>query len=342
MIFVTGGTGLVGTYLLHELCLQGSKIRALIRPGHSKQFVSSLFNCFASLPESASLIEWVEGDILDIYSLDKAMQGVTRVYHCAGQVSFRPEERMLMHKINVEGTANVVNSCIKQNVKKLVHVSSISAFGNHSEIDIIDENTTWQNSWKPSAYAISKYTGELEVWRGIAEGLNAVIVNPSVIIGAASHPKAVNPILAPISKLLPYYTCGVTGYVDVRDVAKAMILLMESEINGERFILNAENLTQRELFNHCAMILQKKGPKIYLSKSILKFASYLEILRNLATGSQPSITPENVRSVTGINRYSAEKFKLKFDYTFIPIDESLSYAFQKLKTIQLNPDLSRD
>ncbi len=334
MILVTGGTGLVGTYLLYELASKGRKIRALIRPGRSEHFVQSLFSCIdCNHNFNPTHIEWVEGDVLDLYSLDQAMEGVNQVYHSAGMISFYPRERALMQKINIEGTANIVDCSMRHGVQKLIHVSSISALGSNTEKDLIDENATWQNSEIHSGYGISKYSGEKEVWRGIEEGLNAVIVNPSVILGAACHPKAVNPVLNGINKLLPFYSNGVTGYVDVRDVVKAMILLMESDISAERYVLNSENLSQRELFTICAVLLGRKNPYIHLNKPLLNLFRIEEALRSTITGNRPLITRENVNSVTGINRYSSDKFRLRFGYEFIPVKESLSNAFQILKML---------
>jgi dihydroflavonol-4-reductase len=331
MIFVTGGTGLLGTYLLYELVSNGKKVKAMIRPGHDKKDIKTLFNCLDCLPDIIySQIEWIEGDILDVHSLENAMKGVTQVYHCAAMISFNPGERALMQRNNVEGTANVVNACFNQKVEKLVHVSSISTLGNSVENKPKDEKFSWKTSRKNSGYAVSKYGSEREVWRGIEEGLNAVIVNPSMIMGVGCRQSLMNPIFKAFRYFMPFYIDGVTGYVDVRDVAKAMVLLMESDISGERFVISSENLTQREVFNLAAEILGKKKPYIHVNRTIIGALFLEEKLRSALTGTAPLFTRENARSAMGKNYYTAEKFIKCFNYEFIPIKESLKYAFDIL------------
>src|SRR5665647_1618417 len=227
MILVTGGTGLVGSYLLYELTRKGHKVKALLRPGKKSYETRKLFNCLSAENEHLiDQVEWVEGDVLDPFSLQQAMQGVEYVYHCAAMISFNPRELKAMLAVNVEGTANIVNASIENGIKKLCHVSSIASLGQAEKGEMIDEMAKWKTSHINSGYAISKYGGEREVWRGIEEGLNAVIVNPSVIIGAGCHRKATNKLFHNIENFLPYYISGINGYVDIRDVVNAMIILM--------------------------------------------------------------------------------------------------------------------
>jgi len=329
MILVTGGTGLVGTYLLYELARSGNRVKALIRPGRSDLFKESLFRCFnCDTHPIMENIVWQDGDVLDKDSLDKAFEDVSKVYHCAGMISFNPKDRVMMHRINIEGTANIVNACLENNIRKLVHVSSISAIGSCE--GLIDESIKWLPSDRHSEYGKSKYYGEQEVWKGISGGLNAAIVNPSVIIGAGSHDKAMTPFFKGLKKMLPFYTKGVTGYVDVRDVVNAMILLMGSNISGERFILNSDNVPQKTLFKHCSEIMNMKGPRFYVAKPLLTAAWLTETLRATLSNTEPGLTFENVRSVTGINKYTALKFSEQFNYQFIPIRESLEYSLANL------------
>lgn len=335
MILVTGGTGLVGSYLLYELTRKGYKVRALLRPGKKPYDTKKLFNCLS--PENDRLIEqieWAEGDVLDPFSLSEAMQGVDYVYHCAALISFNPRELKEMLAVNVEGTSNVVNACLENGIKKLCHVSSIASLGQPENGEMIDENAKWKTSRINSGYAISKYGGEREVWRGIEEGLNAVIVNPSVIIGAGCHPKAINKLFHSIQNFIPFYSLGVNGYVDVRDVAKAMLLLMESEMNGERFVLNSENLSLKEFFTKTADILGKPHPHIALNNTVMVSMAWLDEMRARLTKSKPLLTRENVRAVQSKSYYSAEKFSSAFGYSFIPLNESLKEALTILKRIK--------
>ncbi len=333
MILVTGGTGLVGSYLLYELTRKGHKVRVLLRPGKKAYDTHKIFDCFQAKPSETLIgqVEWFEGDVQDPFSLEQAMQGIDYVYHCAALVSFSPRDFKEMLTINVEGTANVVNACLQNGIKKLCHVSSIAALGQAEKGEMIDENAKWKTSGINSGYGISKYGGEREVWRGIEEGLNAVIVNPSVIIGAGCQARATNKLFRSIKTFLPFYTTGVNGYVDVRDVVNAMILLMESEVIGERFVLNSENLSLKEFFIKAAGILGKPHPWIALNGSLMTFLAGIDETRARLTGTHPFITRENVRAALSKSYYSAEKFRSAFKYSFIPISESLSEAFRVLE-----------
>jgi len=332
MILVTGGTGLVGSYLLYELTRKGHTVKALLRPGNRPYQTRKIFNCFSSGNEQLiDQVEWVEGDVLDPFSLNQAMQGVDYVYHCAAVISFNPRELKQMIAVNVEGTANVVNACLENGIKKLCHVSSIASLGQAEKGEMIDENAKWKTSRTNSGYAISKYGGEREVWRGIEEGLNAVIVNPSIIVGAGCHPKATNQLFHSIKNFIPFYTTGINGYVDVRDVVSAMILLMKSNISGERFVLNSENLSLGEFFTIAADILGKPHPRIALNGKLLGLIAWLDEMRGSLTASRPLLTRENVRAALAKSYYSADKFKSAFEFTFIPIQDSLREAFHILE-----------
>jgi nucleoside-diphosphate-sugar epimerase len=333
MILVTGGTGLVGSYLLFALTAKGEKVRALIRSAQHIQNIREIFTFLKAREDQFSLIDWIEGDVTDFYSIDQAMNGIEQVYHCAAKISFDPRDRKSMIYTNVEGTSNIVNASLQHKVKKLCHVSSIASLGIAEQGDFIDENSKWKTSKRNSGYAISKYGSEREVWRGIEEGLNAVIVNPSVILGASSHPKATNRLFHSIEKMIPFYNDGVNGYVDVRDVVSAMIMLMESPVSGERFVLNSENLSLRELFTMAAGLLGKKPPFIPIGKVLMSLAWRLEWLRGRITGKTALITRENMRSAQSKTFYSSKKFAERFQFSFIPIKNSLEDAFKILGRI---------
>src|SRR5436190_8171415 len=180
MIFLTGGTGLVGSQILFDLASSGNKIRALRRKESRLDVVDRLFE---KTPGYKKNIEWIEGDVIDLFSLEDAMEGVDTVYHSGAFISFFPSEVKKMMKVNVEGTANMVNMALKKNVKRFCHISSVAVLGRFSGDEILNEDSWWKTSKENSNYAISKYGGEREVWRGIEEGLNAFIVNPTIVIG---------------------------------------------------------------------------------------------------------------------------------------------------------------
>lgn len=321
MILVTGGTGLLGSHLIGDLLKQGKKIKVLIRPSSKLNLLNKLVDSFPNQ------IEWASGDVLDIYSLLEAMEGVTEVYHCAAIVSFNKADINLMMQINIKGTANVVNACLDKGVKKLCHVSSIAAIG-RSEINkgFITEKTQWKTSNENSNYAISKYGAEREVWRGIAEGLDAVIVNPSVIIGPGNWDTGSAKMFTTAYKGLKYYTEGVNGFVDVRDVAKAMIILMNSDIKNQRYIVSSENYTFRDFFNEASDALHKNRPSIKASSFLSSVVWRIEWLRSLFTGSTPLITKETARSANKQYFYSNDKIKQQLNFDFVSVSESICYT----------------
>ena len=231
MILVTGGTGLIGSHLLYRLLANGYKVKALCRKGSSKKDVKDLFDFYEASPLFFK-IEWVEGDVQDYYSILNALHHVTHVYHCAAMVSFRPSDRKMMYSVNVEGTANVVDACIEKKITKLCHVSSIATLGKSHNGSLIDEECYWQSDDNHSFYSQTKYKAEMEVWRGIKEGLKAVIVNPSVVIGPGNPNKSSGELLQKVSKGMRFYTSGSTGFVPVKDVVCSMICLMNSRITS--------------------------------------------------------------------------------------------------------------
>lgn len=324
-ILVTGGTGFLGAHLLFDLVKQGHKVRALRRASSPMELVNPF----------AKQIEWVDGDILDVGSLAEAMSGVQQVYHCAGMVSFMPQDKYKLLKVNVEGTANVVNIALDEGVEKLVHVSSIAALGRKSPDGnsvqhtamTIDETTEWEQSKLNSNYAISKFKGECEVWRGIAEGLNAVIVNPSVIMGNGFWDEGSAKLVQRVDSGLKYYTNGITGFVDVRDVSAAMIQLMASDISNERYILNAENWSYKDVFTKLALFLGKTPPQREASAFAANMAWRLEKVRSMLTGARPLLTEETVRTAQHKFNYDNTKLlKALPGFTFTPVEATFKRA----------------
>jgi nucleoside-diphosphate-sugar epimerase len=325
MILVTGGTGLVGSHLLLELTEQGKKPRALYRNSSKKDFVEHVFKTYAAEPDKQlSMIEWVEGDVLDIFSLEDAMDGVKHLYHNAAVVSFSPADRHIMKKVNVTGTANVVNTALQKNVDKICHLSSIAALGRANEDGITDENTAWVTSRNNSYYAISKFNGEREVWRGTVEGLNAVILLPSVILGMADINNGSMQLFKTIMNGLPFYTPGINGFVDVRDVAKAQVLLMESDAVNEKFIVTAENLSYKEVLGSIADGMGKRRPFIQVNKPMARLAWHFFKLKSMLSGKAPIITRETAGTAMRQYFYSNQKL---VDYTgmeFHPIKDTIA------------------
>jgi nucleoside-diphosphate-sugar epimerase len=330
---VTGGTGLLGAHLLFHLLQKVEKVRALKRKDSSLKLVKRVFSWYTNDPESLlSKIEWVDGDILDIFSLEKLFDGAQNVFHTAARVSFDKNDRELLLKTNIEGTANVVNVLLEMKDVKLCHVSSIGAFGRVSDRKkLITEKTHFSTSENPSVYSISKYESEREVWRGIVEGLDAVIVNPSIILGPGNWNKGSSKLFTTVYKSLNFYTGGENGFVDVNDLAKIMIRLMESDISGEQFIVSAENVTYWQFFQWMAEALKVKPPEKKAGKLLSSLTWRALKVKELVTGEKSSITRETAQTAQQVYRYDNSKLLKTIDFKYTPIKQTI----QKTATIFL-------
>lgn len=325
MIFVAGGTGFLGSHLLYNLAQHGKPVRALYRDKEKLDIFRQFRKFYPGVEDQAlDTIEWVQGDILDYYTLSEYLTGVTKVYHLAGFVSFHTEDRQKLFNINVHGTANMVNACLERQVSRLCHVSSIATLGDPDDGEPLDESHLWNKNALASPYSFSKFRGEMEVWRGIHEGLQAVIVNPSVIVGPGMWYGSSGDIFKKIYNGFNYYPTGTSGYVDVRDVVKAMISLTESAISGERYILSAENLSHHEVLDHLAQAMNKPLPARALSPFMIKAACHLEKLYSLFSGRKPRITRQSMKSSTSVTSYSNQKIVQALSFVFTPVRESLA------------------
>lgn len=324
MILITGGTGIVGSHLLYELTFSGQKVRALHRRNSKKEITESIFQWYnpEGFRQQLDLIDWVPGDVSDVFSLRDALKDVKQVYHCAAVVSFVPTERPKMLKINIEGTANLVNACLLEGVEKFCHCSSIAAVGRPDKGTWVDESLIWKTSRKNSWYSISKFGAEREVWRGSEEGLDVVIVNPSVIIGPGDPNRSSARLFTTVKNGLRFYSSGSTGFVDVRDVALSMKILMERDIINERFIINSENMTYRELFEIIARHAGVKPPFFKAGKALSEIAWRMEKVRSFITRGNPLITRETARSANSNYSFSNEKAVNELGMTFRSIDEA--------------------
>jgi len=324
MILVTGATGLVGSHLLYELLMKEEKVKALKRQSSDTDQVLKTFGYYTNEPEKFfSRIEWVVGDVSDLESLEMAFKNIDRVYHTAAIISMDSADSAEMKKINVEGTTNIVNLCLEKKISKLCYVSSVAAIGNKTAPDFVDESVLWKAGKKRITYSSTKFNAEMEVWRGMAEGLEAVIVNPSIIIGPGVRGKGSMAMFDKIAKGLKFYTHGITGYVDVRDVVKAMILLMKSEIKGEKFILNSENLSYKEIFEMIAQALDKPSPNIYANRFMTGLVWRLDYLKSKLTGATHIITKETAEIAHRKTLFSNKKVKEAVGIEFRLIKESV-------------------
>ncbi len=331
LVLVTGGTGFLGASLLHLLAKQNVRIRAIRRKNSPMDLVAQLQN-----------IEWVEADVTDIVALEEAFQDVTHVYHCAAMVSFHPRDVRQMMNINVQGTANMVNLALDFEVQKFVHVSSIAALGRSKERYELDEQTKWVNSSANTNYAISKYQSEQEVWRAHYEGLPVAIVNPAVILGAGFWDDGSARFFRQIDDGLKFWTVGYTGFVDVRDVALFMTMLMESDINGERYVLAAENMPYRVLFEKIALSLGKKPPSIKVSPFLAEVAWRVEWIKEKLLGATPLVTRESARASVSKYHYLNQKSLQVPKFNYRSIDQTIQETgilFKEAKANHYQPNL---
>jgi len=339
MIMVTGATGFLGAHVLFELVSKGYPVKALFRDQHKIVSVKRVFGYYVEdITALWNRIEWVQGDVLDYFSLMEQLNGVTEVYHTAGMVSFNNRDKEKLNHINIQGTANLVNACLELGIEKLCHVSSIATLGESNDSQPIDENMFWNPGASASAYAISKFRSEMEVWRGIHEGLKAVIVNPSVIIGPGMWMGSARQLLDRMNEGLNYYPQGSGGYVDVRDVASAMIKLSEGDCFGDRYIVNAENISHRHLLNHIADAMNRPRPSRPITPFLLKTVTMFEAVRSAFTGYPPRITRKALEIATEEAFYSNRKIKDTVDIQFITVEESvkLSMPFFLSETASAN------
>lgn len=286
MILVTGATGLVGSHLLKKLIQEGHAVKALYRN---------------SPPEISGTegVEWIKGDILDVVALEESMDQVDQVYHCAAVVSFNPAKKAAMQHTNIEGTANVVNACINKGVKRLLFVSSVAALGRIREDKPIDETMNWTPETSNSEYGKTKYLSEMEVWRGMSEGLSVVVVNPVIILGNGDWEGGSSGIFKSAYNEFPWYTEGMSGFVDVKDVVKAMVLLMDSSINGERFILSGHNAYYKDIFGLIATTFHKKPPHKKVTPLLAAIVWRLEAIKAFFQWERPFINKGNSQNSKG-------------------------------------------
>jgi dihydroflavonol-4-reductase len=319
MILVTGGTGFLGSELIKQLSDAGHSLRALKR-------INSII---PSLLKNLSNVEWFEADINEPETLEEAFVGVNQVYHCAAFVSFNPSDKKKLFHINIDGTSNIVNLCLDYGCR-LVHVSSVAALGDAKKGAKITEKDYWEGNTKTHSYGISKYEGEMEVWRGVAEGLGAVIVNPSVIIGKNAGFNGSGAIFKLVKDGFKFYTDGATGLVDVEDVAKAMILLMSTNISAERFIISSEDYHYKDFFATIASGFNVKAPSMEAKPWMLGLTWRALKFISIFTGKQPSITKDAAKSSLTLSYYNNSKIIKATGINFKPVATTINEITQSL------------
>ena len=335
MILITGATGLLGSHLTATLLIQNKNVRALYRHQSKIENTRQILSYYTNdVDKYFSQIEWYEADVTDYFSLQEAFTGITEVYHCAGMISFDEKDSKQLYAINAEGTAYVINTCLEKGVKKFCHVSSVATLQVQANKTYINEFSVWKTASGNSSYAITKYRSEFEAWRGAAEGLQVLVVNPSVILGAGCWGQSSTQIITRCYNGLPVYTEGITGYVDVRDVATCMIKLMDENKFGQRYILNSENVSFKEITHQLQRNFEKPLSKLKAGKLLLNIALVADIIKSVFTQKRPGLTRNIVRSAQSRSFYDNTRVQRELAYTFIPVKESLAHVANLYKKEQ--------
>ena len=324
MILVTGATGLVGSNLLLKLLQSELQVRAIYRNLKSLSKTKALFAASNAVDLFLN-IDWVEADLNDVTKLEKAFNNVTLVYHCAALISFDPKDEIKLRKINIEGTANIVNFCVEKNIKKLCFVSSIAALGQLAlHENQITETTEWNPYKQNSDYAISKYGAEMEVWRGHQEGLKVIIINPGVIFGTGFFNEGSNVFFSKVKKGILFYTNGSTGFVGVKDVVEVLIALMNSEISGERFIVIAENRTYKSIFETIAHFVKAKKPMYAATPFLTNLYWRFDWIKSFLFQQKRSFSKYNSISAHTTDLISNKKLVDAINYNFENMDTCIA------------------
>jgi dihydroflavonol-4-reductase len=321
MIFVTGGTGFLGSYILQELVLQGRSVRALRRNTTVPFYLH---------PALLDKISWVQGDILDVNGLMENMEGCNKIIHAAGMVSFNPSDKNKLFQINIEGTANLVNAAIEMGITDFVQISSVSALGRNADSQPIDEEKKWVGTNGQSNYGISKYYGEMEVWRGMGEGLSPLIITPSTLLGYGDWNQTSCGLFKTAYREFSWYMKGSNGFTDVQDTARAIVALMDSGIRNERYIISAENRSYREIFNWMADGFGKRHPSKKAGPFLAGLAWRTEKMKSAFSRHKPLITRESVVIASRQSAYDNHKLlKALPSFRFRSLEDSIFEACAK-------------
>ncbi|MGB0879333.1 MAG: NAD-dependent epimerase/dehydratase family protein [Polaribacter sp.] len=332
MILVTGGTGLVGAHLLYHLTLNDDKIRAIYRSENTLEKVKKVFSFYTDdLQQHFSKIEWIKADITDVPSMIPVFVGIKKVYHCAALVSFHPKDYIAMRKVNIHGTAIIVNLSIDAKIEKLCFVGSVAAISDAVNRKIITEKNEWNDQADNSGYAITKYGAEMEVWRASQEGIDVVIVNPGIILGSGFWNAGSGKLFTQIYNGFQYYTEGITGFVGVKDVVQCMISLMNSTVKNERFIIVSENKSFKEIFFSIAKCFGKNPPKKKVQPWQTAVFWRISWLLSKITGKESLLTKHSAKSAHNISNYSSQKIKNALSFEFQKIDKVILEVCKKYK-----------
>ncbi len=324
MNLVIGATGIVGSHVVLKLLQNNKPVIACKQPTSDLKKVEKLFSYYNdNAAELFSKIKWVDVDVTDVYSIEAALENIKTVYNCSGFVSFEKKDRKKMFLVNETGAANVVNACLHKKIDALCHVSSVATVNNSDYTLPLNESVFWKSSGKESDYAISKYNGEREVWRGIEEGLNAVIVNPGVILSSGFWDQSSSKLFDACYKGNKFYTDGMAPYIAAQDVAACMLQVTDQRLFNNRYILIEENYSFKEILGKIQTHLKKPKPSINAGKTILQLAAFLDAFICIFSGKPRQITKPVIYAGLNKQLFSNTKIKAVFDHGFIPVNQAI-------------------
>lgn len=322
MNLVTGATGIIGSHVVLKLLQDKKPVIACKQKNSDLRKVEKLFSFY----DQKSLFEkitWKDVDVCDIFSIEEALENVDHVYHCAGFVSFNKKDRKKLFQINETGTSNVIAASLYKNVKALCHVSSIATLNNLDHKEALHENVFWKTNGKESDYALSKYNAEREVWRAMEEGLNAVIVNPGVVLSPGFWDQSSSRLFETCYKGNMFYTLGSAGYISAKDTAALMIELIEKKHYGNRYILVENNYTFKTILDMVSVGLGKSKTSVNAGKILLQTGRFFNYFSSKITGKEQVLTKAIINSALNKQTYLNTKIRAAINYNFVPIEAEI-------------------
>lgn len=315
-VLVTGGTGFIGSNLAAALIREGYSVRVLRRPESDMRALGDL------------KVESCLGDLRNPASIREAVKGCDTVFHTAAMISYWRKERPLMGEINVGGTRTIVEACLEAGVKRLIHTSSTAAIGFPASGGVADESVAY--NWHPYdvGYRNSKHAAEEEVHRGVSLGLDAVLVNPSIVIGPRDiHFHGGQLIRDVYRKKIFYYISGMLNVTYVDDVVQGHLSAARLGRKGERYILCGETLTRKEVLTTIAEVVGGIPPLFKVPTPMIRLVTAGSELVSAVAGKKPWISSELMAGNELEYRLSSHKAESELGYTITPFREAVRRTF---------------
>lgn len=325
---ITGATGFVGVHLIHHLLQKGHSVLAIKRTSSSLKEFELVNNAYGS-KVSTDKLQWRDAELTDPELVDMFSE-VDHVVHVAGLISYYKQDLNELIRVNADGTAHIVNFCLAAGVQSFCYVSSTAAISKQTDKEFQEEGQDWDDKAPHSAYGLSKYLGELEVWRAREEGLQAFIVNPGVILGYGLWDKSSNQLFKKTYNQFPFYSTGVTGFTGVHDLCEVIADLFTKEVDGQQFLVINNNASFKEIMDMMAEAYGKRKPFIGVTGFILGLMKALVAIKKVF-GLRGLISQETVDAATSQFRFSNAKITKHTDHKFWSIEDCIREACEQYK-----------